>query len=262
MTTSIDLNADLGEGVRTATLDEVALDRALLGVVTSANVACGGHAGDDESMRRVCATAAARDVVVGAQVSYVDRAGFGRTRLEVAPDVLVAQLLAQLETLRGHARAAGTTVAYLKPHGALYNAAVEDSSVAEVVVETVLRDAESTGLALPVVTLADGALARRAAARGVGVVAEAFADRAYTADGRLVPRHVPGAVLLDHDVVVERVLDMVLSGRVRSHEGTELEIRADSVCLHSDTDGAVELAHAITGGLRSAGVVLAPAVQP
>jgi UPF0271 protein len=134
--------------------------------------------------------------------------------------------------------------------------------VAEVVVETVLRDAESTGLALPVVTLADGALARRAAARGLGVVAEAFADRAYTADARLVPRHVPGAVLLDHDVVVERVLDMVLSGRVRSHEGTELAIRADSVCLHSDTDGAVELAHAITGALRSAGVVLAPAVQP
>jgi UPF0271 protein len=259
---TIDLNADLGEGVRTSTLDEAALDDALLGVVTSANVACGGHAGDDASMRRVCATAASRGVVVGAQVSYVDRAGFGRTRLDVAPDVLVAQLLAQVEELRVHARAAGTQVAFLKPHGALYNAAVADVSLADVVVETVLRDAESTGRALPVVTLAGGALARRAAARGLVVVAEAFADRAYTTDGRLLPRHEPGAVLLEHDVVIDRVLAMVLSGRVRSHDGAEVEIRAESVCLHSDTDGAVELAHAVAAALRAEGVVLAPAVQP
>jgi UPF0271 protein len=259
---TIDLNSDLGEGVRTSTLDEAALDDALLAVVTSANVACGGHAGDEASMRRVCTTAAARGVVVGAQVSYVDRAGFGRTRLDVAPDVLVTQLLEQVEALRVHAREAGTQVAYLKPHGALYNAAVADESLADVVVETVLRDAESTGRALPVVTLAGGALARRAAARGLVVVAEAFADRAYTTDGRLLPRHEPGAVLLEHDVVIDRVLAMVLSGRVRSHDGAEVEIRAESVCLHSDTDGAVELAHAIAGALRAEGVVLAPAVRP
>jgi UPF0271 protein len=259
---SIDLNADLGEGVRTAMLDEVALDDGLLGVVTSANVACGGHAGDDASMRRVCASAAARGVVVGAQVSYADRAGFGRTRLDVAADVLEAQLLAQIAALRGHARGAGIEVAYLKPHGALYNAAVEDAAVADVVVDAVLRDAETNGRALPVMTLADGTLARRAAARGLTVVAEVFADRAYTAAGRLLPRHEPGAVLLDHDVVVERVLAMVLAGRIRSHDGVELEIRAESVCLHSDTEGALELAHVVAAALRVEGVVLASAVRP
>jgi 5-oxoprolinase (ATP-hydrolysing) subunit A len=259
---SIDLNADLGEGVRTATLDEAALDDGLLAVVTSANVACGGHAGDDDSMRRVCASAAARGVVVGAQVSYADRAGFGRTRLDVDADVLVSQLLAQITALRGHARAAGTEVAYLKPHGALYNTAVEDAAVADVVLDAVLRDAETSGRALPVVTLADGSLARRAAARGLVVVAEVFADRAYTAAGRLLPRHEPGAVLLDHEVVVERVLAMVVAGRVRSHDGVELEVRAESVCLHSDTEGALELAHAVAVALRAEGVALAPAVLP
>lgn len=258
--TSIDLNADLGEGVRTVDLDEAGLDHALLEVVTSANVACGGHAGDDVSMRRVCVRAAALGVAVGAQVSYVDRAGFGRTRLDVDPAVLTDQLLAQVATLRRHAVEAGTDVAYLKPHGALYNAAVDDASVADAVVDAVLRAGETTGRAVPVMTLASGVLARRAADRGITVVAEAFADRAYTTDGRLVPRSVPGSVLHDHEVVVERVLDMVVHGVVSSHDGGDIEIRAESVCLHSDTAGALDLARAVAGALRARGITLAPAV--
>ena len=259
---SIDLNADLGEGVRTTDLDPHALDEALLDVVTSANVACGGHAGDDPTMSLVCIDARARGVSVGAQVSYVDRAGFGRVRLTVATEVLTGQLLDQIGALRAHARTAGTDVHYLKPHGALYHAAVEDPALAEAVVDAVVRDGERTGAALPVLTLPGGALAARAAARGLRVVAEAFADRAYTTAGRLVPRDVPGAVVRDPDVVVDRVLGIVARGRVRTHDGADLALAAESVCLHSDTDGALGLARAVAAALVAEGISLAPAVRP
>jgi KipI family sensor histidine kinase inhibitor len=176
--TPVDLNADLGEGVSgDAGLDPAELDDLLLTVVTSANVACGGHAGDDASMARVCRLAVERGVAVGAQVSYVDRAGFGRTRVDVDGVTLREQLLAQLEALRTHAVAAGGRVAYLKPHGALYNAAVADADVADAVIDALLADAHRTGTALPVLTLPGGALAGLAAVRGIPVVAEAFAGR-------------------------------------------------------------------------------------
>ncbi|MFC6239185.1 LamB/YcsF family protein [Longivirga aurantiaca] len=254
---TLDLNADLGEGVATSALDATQVDDALLAVVTSANVACGGHAGDASSMARVCAVAVERGVAIGAQVSYVDRAGFGRRRLDVDARTLQAQLLEQLGELRTHARAAGGRVAYVKPHGALYNTAADDPEVADAVVSTVLADADSHRQ-LPVLTLPGSALALRARAAGIEVVAEAFADRAYTRAGRLVPRSHDGAVITDPDAVVARVLRLESDGLLESADGHDIAIDARSVCLHSDTDGAVDLARSVRQALWAAGVVLVP----
>ena len=254
---TLDLNADLGEGVATSTLDAAQLDDALLGIVTSANVACGGHAGDDASMARVCSVAVERGVAIGAQVSYVDRPGFGRRRLDVDAGTLRQQLLEQLGDLRRHARAAGGRVAYLKPHGALYNTAADVPDVADTVVSAVLADAESHRQ-LPLLALPGSVLALRARAAGIEVVAEAFADRAYTPSGRLVPRAHDGAVVTDPDAVVARVLRLESDGVLESVDGTDIGIDARSVCLHSDTDGAVELARRVRQALWAAGVVLVP----
>lgn len=254
---TLDLNADLGEGVAADGLTDAELDAALLEVVTSANVACGGHAGDDVSMARVCSTAVERGVAIGAQVSYVDREGFGRRRLDVDPATLVEQILEQLGSLRAHARSAGGRVAYLKPHGALYNAAADDPAVADAVVRAVLADSEDHRQ-LPVLTLPGCALALRARAAGIEVVAEAFADRAYTATGRLVPRSEPGAVIDDPHEVVLRVLRMEADHRVRTVDGGDVGVEPRSICLHSDTDGALDLARRVRHALWAAGVLLIP----
>lgn len=251
----LDLNADLGEGVGD---DPEALDDLLLRAVTSANVACGGHAGDDASMARVCRIAAERGVAIGAQVSYVDRSGFGRTRLDVGSDVLERQLVDQVDVLRGHARSAGSDVRYLKPHGALYNAAADDHDVARAIVRAVLRDAEATGRALPVLTLPGCALAREALDVGLAVAAEAFADRGYTAAGRLVPRGEPGALVLDPQEVVERVLRLVRDGLLVAVDGSVVPARPRSVCLHSDTPGAAATVAALREALDRAGVRVRP----
>lgn len=259
--TVLDLNADLGEGVsRDPDIDPAHLDDLLLHEITSANVACGGHAGDDESMSRVCHRAAELGVAIGAQVSYADRAGFGRARLDVTHAVLVAQLVDQVAALRMHATDAGSTVAYLKPHGALYNAAADDAEVAGAVVEAVLADAERTGTPLPVLTLPGCVLATAAARRGITVVAEAFADRAYTRTGRLLPRSVPGAVIDDEGDVVARVVRLATQGVVRSVDGVDVEVRARSVCLHSDTPGAARTAALVRRALHDAGVEVRPFV--
>jgi UPF0271 protein len=253
--TSLDLNADLGEGVSgDPGVDPAELDDLLLREVTSANVACGGHAGDDASMARVCRLAVGRRVAVGAQVSYVDREGFGRRRVDVDHRTLVHQLLLQLEALRSHALDAGGRVAYLKPHGALYNEAVADVDVAGAVVDTMLADADRTGTSMPVLTLPGGALATLAAARGIPVVAEAFADRAYTADGRLVPRSQDGAVIVDEAAIVARVVRLATAGLVTSIEGVEVAVDARSVCLHSDTPGAARSAARIRAALEATGI--------
>lgn len=255
----IDLNADLGEGVSgDAGMDPALLDELLLREVTSANVACGGHAGDDASMSRVCRRAVELGVAIGAQVSYVDRAGFGRTRLDVAPGTLVAQLVDQVAALRGHASDAGGAVAYLKPHGALYNAAADDAVVARAVVDAVLADAARTGAALPVLTLPGSVLAAIAAERGIAVVAEAFADRAYTAAGRLVPRSAEGALIHDESEVVARVVRLATERLVRSVDGVDVVVDARSLCLHSDTPGAARTAARVRRALREAGVEVGP----
>lgn len=255
----IDLNADLGEGVSgDPGIDPALLDELLLREVTSANVACGGHAGDDASMSRVCRRAVELGVAIGAQVSYVDRAGFGRTRLDVAPGALVAQLVDQVAQLRGHARDAGGSVGYLKPHGALYNAAADDAAVARAVVDAVLVDAGRAGVALPVLTLPGSVLAVTAAERGITVVAEAFADRAYTTAGRLVPRSAAGAVIHDEAEVVARVVRLATEHVVRSLDGVDVAVAARSLCLHSDTPGAARTAALVRRALREAGVEVRP----
>ncbi|MGK5691881.1 LamB/YcsF family protein [Streptomyces sp. URMC 128] len=243
----IDLNADLGEGFGHWRLTD---DEQLLSVVTSANVACGFHAGDAVTMRRVCELAAERGVRIGAQVSYRDLAGFGRRAMDVPPAELAAEVAYQIGALEVFARAAGAGVAYVKPHGALYNRVVHDEEQAAAVVDGVLL-ADAT---LAVLGLPGSRLLELAGKAGLPVVTEAFADRAYTDAGTLVPRSLEGAVVTDPDTVVERSLGLARSGEVVSHSGTRIEVRARSLCLHGDTPGAVELARRVRERLEASGV--------
>jgi UPF0271 protein len=249
--TSVDLNADLGEGFGIWQLGD---DDGLLAVVTSANVACGFHAGDPVIMQRVCAAAAERGVAIGAQVSYRDLAGFGRRRIDVPPAELAADVLYQLGALEAFARAVGSRVRYVKPHGALYNLAVDDPATAGAIATAV----RSFDPALPLLGLPASALAGAAAEAGLPFAAEAFADRGYRPDGRLVPRGEPGAMVTDPDAVTQRALALVETGRVRAVDGTDLEVRAASLCVHGDTPGAVQLAAAVRSALAEAGVTVAP----
>ncbi len=247
----IDLNADLGEGFGVWRLGD---DDALLGVVSSANVACGFHAGDPLTMRRVCGRAAAAGVAVGAQVAYRDLAGFGRRFIDVEPAELAADVLYQLAALDGIARAAGTRVSYVKPHGALYNAAVTHEGQAQAVVDAVL----AFDRRLPVLGLPGSALLRSAEAAGMRPVAEGFADRGYTPEGRLVPRREPGALVEDPAAVAERAVRMATDGVVVAVDGTALLMPVESVCVHGDTPGAADLARAVRTALTAAGVGVRP----
>jgi UPF0271 protein len=247
----LDLNSDLGEGYGVWTLTD---DAALLDVVTSANVACGFHAGDPTIMRRVCAQAAERGVAIGAQVSYRDLAGFGRRRIDIPAAELADDLLYQIAALDGFARAAGARVCYVKPHGALYNAAVTDPDQATAVLSAV-RDYDP---ALPVLGLPDSELLQLAAAAGLTGVPEAFADRAYEPDGRLVPRRQAGAVLHDNDEITARSVELARTGKVRAWDGSLVDVRARSLCVHGDTPGAVAIARRVRAALEDGGVVLRP----
>ncbi|MFE9370939.1 LamB/YcsF family protein [Streptomyces sp. NPDC006711] len=249
-TTAIDLNADLGEGFGHWRLTD---DENLLRVVTSANVACGFHAGDPAIMRRVCALAAERGVRIGAQVSYRDLAGFGRRSMDVPSDELAAEVAYQIGALEVFARAAGSRVSYVKPHGALYNRVVRDEEQAAAVVDGVLL----AGGGLPLLGLPGSRLLAAAARAGLPVVTEAFADRAYTAHGTLVPRGQDGAVISDPDAVVARAVAMAVRGTVAAHSGEQVTVGAGSLCVHGDTPGAVELARRVRAALESAGVRVA-----
>ena len=226
----IDLNADLGEGVTD--------DDGLLAVVTSANLACGFHAGDEDTMRRVCAGAAGRGVVVGAQVSYRDRENFGRKHMDVEPGILTEWVAEQIELLRGIADSCGIEVAYVKPHGALYNRVAEDEEQAA----AVLAGSGS----LPVLGLPDSAILRLAEAEGRTGVREGFPDRGYTEDGRLVPRDQPGALVEGADAIAANAVEMARVGEVRS------------LCVHGDSPGAVEAAQAVRDALAGAGYDVRP----
>lgn len=242
----IDLNADLGEGFGVWRLGD---DDAMLGIVTSANVACGFHAGDPAGLLRVCRSAADRGVRIGAQVSYRDLAGFGRRFIDVAADDLVADVVYQIGALQGIAAAAGSSVRYVKPHGALYNTIVGDREQAAAVAEAV-RLADPT---LPVLGIAGSAFFDEAGRVGLRTVAEAFADRAYRPDGRLASRREPGAVLNDPAAIADRVVNMVTSGRVTAIDGTPIAVSLESVCVHGDSPGAVQIATAVRDRLQAAG---------
>jgi UPF0271 protein len=224
---AVDLNADLGE--------EVTDDVALLAVVTSANVACGYHAGSPAIMRSACEEAARRGVAVGAQVSYDDREHFGRVPLDVPYDVLRDQVADQVGLLSAIAVEAGTSVRYLKPHGALYHRVLDDQEQARAVLDGSGR--------LPVLGM-PGALLALAEQAGRAVFREGFPDRGYTGEGRLVPRGEPGAQVVQEDAIVARSLALAAS--------------ADSVCLHGDSPGAVRHAVAVRAALERAGYDVLP----
>jgi UPF0271 protein len=254
VSTAIDLNSDLGEGYGIWTLGD---DEALLRVVTSANVACGFHAGDPDILRRVCHQAAERGVVIGAQVGYHDLGGFGRRAIDVEPGSLTNDVVYQIGALDGFARIAGTRVRYVKPHGALYNTVVHDESQAAAVVEAVRLYDPS----LPVMGLPGSVLLAIAKDAGLPTVTEAFADRGYTPQGTLVPRSAPGALLHDPTEVAERMVRMVQTGLVRASDGTDVAVGADSICVHGDSPGAVEMAVSVRQALAASGVEIRPFVS-
>ncbi|OYN89014.1 LamB/YcsF family protein [Parenemella sanctibonifatiensis] len=241
---SVDLNADLGE--------ECGSDAELLRVVTSANVACGQHAGSDQVMATTVAAARSAGVTIGAHPSYSDREGFGRTPQEPASAELTALVADQIRTLQRHAEALETRVAYVKPHGGLYNVIAHDQRQAEAVVAAVVEVSADLALLCQPGTVA----ARVAEAAGLRVVGEVFADRAYTSEGTLVPRSVPGAVIDDPEIVVTRVRRWLETGRIATIDGGAVPVAARSVCVHGDTPGALALAQSVADGLRRAGVEL------
>ena len=248
--TSVDLNADLAEGFGIWTLGD---DDAMLDIVTSANLACGFHAGNPVGLARACRAAAARGVRIGAQVGYFDLAGFGRRRIEVAPEELRADVIYQIGALQALARAAGTTLGYVKPHGALYNTIVTDSDQARAVAEAV----HASDPTLPVLGLAGSVFFTEARRLGLRTVAEAFADRAYQPDGQLISRSDAGAVLTDPAQIAERVLSMVTTGSVTAVDGSVVAIEVESVCVHGDSPDAVTIAGAVRERLLAEGIELA-----
>lgn len=251
---SIDLNSDLGEGYGHWRLTD---DSALLGIVTSANVACGFHAGDPVIMRRVCEEAVAAGVSIGAQVSYQDRPGFGRRFVDVEPETLTQEVLYQVAALDGMARAAGGRVGYVKPHGALYNTIVTHEEQGAAVVRAV-RDYDPS---LTVLGLPGAVWLERAGEAGLEVAHEAFADRAYTPEGHLVSRRLPGSVLHDAAEIAARCVAMARGEEITDVNGDPLRLRPDSICVHGDTPGAVEIARQVRAALEDAGLQLAPFVS-
>ncbi|WZH37593.1 MAG: LamB/YcsF family protein [Microbacterium enclense] len=242
----VDLNADLGEtvdGMPTAD------DEAMFAVISSANVACGGHAGDEVSMRGAVERAARFGVAVGAHPAYADRANFGRIRRHSAVADLRASIAAQLAALVD----AGADLRYVKPHGALYHAVRDDAGQARAVVDAVAELSSSLGRALPVLGL-PGVIAEVAASAGLHFVHEAFLDRGYTAQGGLVPRGEPGDLIEDPVHVAERALRLVRDGQVETVEGGRIAVEAASLCLHGDTPSAIAMARAVRTALDDAGV--------
>lgn len=249
--TVVDLNSDVGESFGRWQLGD---DEAVLALVTSANVACGFHAGDATTLRRTCSVAAKQGVVVGAQVGYRDLAGFGRRFIDMDPVELTDDVLYQIGALDGLARASGTTVRYVKPHGALYNATVHHERQAQAVVDAILAYDKS----LPLLGLPGSELLAAGERAGLRTVREAFADRGYTPQATLVSRSTPGAVLSDPAEVARRVVRMVTEGHVCSVDGSTVAIDAESVCVHGDSPGAVEMAAQIREELTAAGVEIRP----
>lgn len=248
---SIDLNSDLGESFGPWKMGD---DAAMLDVVSSANVACGFHAGDPAGILKTLRAAAERGVAVGAHVGYRDLAGFGRRNMDPTSDELIGDVIYQIGALQGLAKAAGTRVTYVKPHGALYNTIAVDTRQASDVI-TAIRAVDPS---LVLMALAGSQLVEQARAAGLTVVAEAFADRAYTAEGHLVSRREEGAVLHDPDLVAARMLRMARDGVIEAIDGTLTKIDAQSICVHGDSPGAVAIAKRLRALLEQSGLDIRP----
>ncbi|HEY5878228.1 MAG TPA: 5-oxoprolinase subunit PxpA [Nakamurella sp.] len=245
--TAIDLNSDVGESFGRWTLGD---DAALMPLITSANVACGFHAGDPATLRRTCTQAAEHGVTVGAQVGYRDLAGFGRRFIDIEPAELVDDVIYQIGALQALAAASGTSVRYVKPHGALYNAIVRHREQAAAVVEAV----RVVDPSLPLLGLPGSVVLEIAADQGLRTVREAFADRAYTPEATLVSRRQPGAVLHDPEQVAARMVRLVTEGVITAVDGNDVSVSADSICVHGDSPGAVDVARQVRAALERAGV--------
>lgn len=246
---TIDLNSDLGESYGAWRMGD---DATMLEIVSSANVACGFHAGDPASILRTLHAAAQSGVVIGAHVSYPDLVGFGRRDLDIAPAELMADVIYQIGALQGLAAAAGTSVRYVKPHGALYNRIAECPVQGGAVIEAI-RAIDPT---LAMLCLANAPIIDRAREAGLTVVAEAYADRAYTSEGRLVPRKEHGAVLHDPMAIAERMLRWVTEGTMESIDGRLIRIDAQSICVHGDSPGALAIAREVRRRLEAQGVTV------
>jgi len=246
---TIDLNSDLGESFGQWRMGD---DAAMLDIVTSANVACGFHAGDPAGILRTLKAAKAKGVTIGAHVAYPDLVGFGRRNMDVASDELTADVIYQIGALQALAHAAGTQVRYVKPHGALYNTIAHDKRQALAVIEAI----RAVDPNLVLVALAGSSLIELARNEGLTCIAEAFADRAYTPQGTLVSRREAGAVLHDAEQVAQRMLRLVESGTVEAIDGSITRIEAESICVHGDSPGAIQMAREVRQLLEQSGVSL------
>ncbi|RFC68647.1 MULTISPECIES: LamB/YcsF family protein [Mesorhizobium] len=246
---TIDLNSDLGESFAAWKMGD---DQAMLDIVSSANVACGFHAGDPVGILKTLRTAAERGVAVGAHVGYRDLAGFGRRNMDPSSEELVGDVIYQIGALQGLATAAGTKVTYVKPHGALYNTIAFDKRQASDVITAIM----SIDSDLVLMALAGSPLVEQARGAGVKVVAEAFADRAYTSDGQLLSRREAGALLTDTAQITERMICMVEDGFLPSIDGGKAQIDAQSICVHGDNPHAVDVARQLRAGLERAGLTI------
>ena len=250
----VDLNADIGESFGRS---ELPGEDDLLSLITSANVACGFHAGDPMVMQRTVSAAAGRGVTVGAHPGYRDLIGFGRRELAASPAEIASDVVYQVGALDGFCRTAGTRVRYVKLHGALYHRAADDKEVAKAVAFA-LRQLDQE---LVVLGPEGSAMLQAANATGLDVAREAFVDRAYLPDGRLVPRGMPGAVLDDAEAIAERALRMVQDRYVVAIDGTRCIVRADSLCVHGDGPKAVAVVRAVRQRFDQEGISLAPFVK-
>ncbi|MDR2999488.1 MAG: LamB/YcsF family protein [Microbacterium sp.] len=248
---SIDLNSDLGENVPDRIVSD---DESMLAIVTSANVSCGFHAGSPEGIRRTLAAAVAHGVTIGAHPGYRDYENFGRTKVDIDSETLQAHVEYQLGALAGLTKAVGGTVAYVKPHGALYNTIARDERQAKDVVAAI----RAIDPSLVLLGLAGGVVLDVAERAGLQVAAEAFADRAYLPDGQLVSRTEEGSVLHDASAVAERMLRLAESGVIRAVDGTDVRVEAQSICVHGDSEGSIAMAAETRRLLEASGVTITP----
>ncbi len=248
---SVDLNSDLGEGYGPYAIGD---DAAMLSLVTSANIACGGHASDPETMYRTLCLARERGVVVGAHPGYPDRENFGRRDLPYAPAEITRFTAAQIGALIAMARLAGTEVRYVKPHGALNNRACDDAEISDAIIAAV----EAIDRNLAVLAISGTELETAARKRGLPVYSEVFADRGYTPAGRLVPRGTPGDLIHDEEAAASRLLGFLDSGRMPTIGGSPVALAVHSICIHGDNPGAVRIARALRSALEANGIPLRP----
>jgi 5-oxoprolinase (ATP-hydrolysing) subunit A len=247
---TIDLNCDMGESFGAYSIGS---DEAVMTSISSANVACGYHGGDPSVMRRTVRLARERGVAVGAHPGFPDLVGFGRREMRVAPQDVEDLVLYQIGALAGIAHGEGIRLSHVKPHGALYNMAVKDRSLAD----AIARAVAAFDRTLVLFGLPNSDLARAGQAAGLRVALEGFADRAYEPDGSLTPRSRTGAIIHDLETVVQRAVRMAIDGVVIATDGSELAMRVDTMCTHGDTPGAQALTRALRTGLEQAGVKVA-----